>query len=125
MLNVKVLKEYAYNVLEVALKADAFQWYVAGVPLYSVKAQNDFGKEEECIFAKMEAIYLYYRNNPDSKINIQLEEILTNFTLNVKGDYGLINVLKCFSNSFSSSPNLIARSLIVYGIISSPKVFNK
>ena len=94
MMNVKLLKEYAYGVLEVAIKSDTLKWYVAGIPLFSIKSLNEFGQEEECIFAKMEAVYQYYKNNPDSKIDIKLEEVLTFFTLNAKADYAVINFLK-------------------------------
>ena len=93
--NVKRLKEYAYEVLEASLKHDALDWYIIGISSYSITIKNEMGQEEECIFAKMEAIYQYYKNNPTSQIGKKLEELLAKFTLNLTGFYGIKSVLQC------------------------------
>lgn len=89
-INMEALKEYAYELLSCALEVDSLIWYAVGIPLFSIK----MGAEgEECNFIKMEAIYQYYKDHPDSKINKRLEAELMEYAPKLKADYCILNIL--------------------------------
>ena len=94
MLNVELLEEYAYNVLKVALNNNDLRRFILGFPPYSIEIQDDSGNNSECIFAKMEAVYQYSKENPTAEIGEQLHELLKTLTVIVRSVDAFINVLR-------------------------------
>ena len=94
-MNVDALYDYAYGKLLLALKYNAIDWFVLGTEPYGVQvpAHNSSGKEE-CIFAKMNAIYEYYNTFPDECINIKLFDVLSEIAPRIKGSNAFITMLR-------------------------------
>ena len=94
-MNVDALNDYAYGKLKLALEYNAFHLFILGVQPYGVRVPAYSSSEkEECIFAKMHAIYKYYNDFPDECINVKLFNLLTKDAPRIKGDYAFITVLR-------------------------------
>ncbi|MBR6808432.1 MAG: hypothetical protein IKM46_08675 [Clostridia bacterium] len=93
-MNISAIKEYAYNLLITSIKNDKFDEYVFCIPPFSVFVKDEYGNEEECVFAKMEAIYTYHRNNPDFKIDEKFYNNLRSAISKVKGSYSFLSLLR-------------------------------
>lgn len=94
MLNVELLEEYAYNVLKVALEYNDLRRYILGFPPYSIEIQDESGNNSECIFAKMEAVYQYSKENPTAEIGEQLYKLLKSLTVIIRSVDAFLNVLR-------------------------------
>ena len=93
-MNTNLLKQYSEEKLALSLKYNAFDMYVLGVTPYGVKIKNVEGQEEECIFAKMEAIYKCYNEDKELEIDKKLYEVLLEYAPKVKGISGVITILR-------------------------------
>ena len=93
-MDVELLKKHADSVLNFALENNCFEKFVIGNPMWSVKIKNQEGEYEDCIYAKMEAIYKYHKQNPSSRIDKKFYTILKEYTPIVKGDEAFITILR-------------------------------
>jgi len=96
-MNVLEIKKYAESVLEMALQNEQLEKFLIGNPFWSVKIKNDQDIYEDCIFAKMEAIYKYYIEQPESLIEKKIYSILEDWTKKVKGSeafYIILNTIE-------------------------------
>ena len=101
--NVRLLREYAKNLLKMALENNHLMWYIAGISIYSVDEhgktfeKNEYGERKDCPHIKLEAIYEYYKENPDSGIDQQVNATLGELATVAKGSDGLIHLLQWVS----------------------------
>lgn len=93
-MDVELIKKHADSMLKFALENNNFEKFVLGNPMWSVKIKNADSEYEDCIYAKMEAIYKYYRENPNFEIDKKLYMILNQYTNIVKGDEAFLTILK-------------------------------
>lgn len=93
-MNVNALKDYARKMLELAIEKDEFDEYVVGLSYWSISLKDEYGKEEECVFAKMEAIYDFHLDNPSFLINEKFYSCLKKYTSIIKGSYNFLAMLR-------------------------------
>jgi hypothetical protein len=93
-MNVELIMKHAESMLDLALENNNFEKFILGNPMWSVKIKNADGSYEDAIYAKMEAIYKYYREKPNSGIDKNLYMILNKYTAIIKGDEALLTIFK-------------------------------
>lgn len=94
MMNMSLLQELARDMLKTSLKYNLFDRYVTSIGTYSISIDDGYGGKLECISVKMEAIYEYYKNNPESNIDQKFYDNLLEYTYKAKTLWPLVSMLR-------------------------------
>jgi len=119
---------YIRDILQISIKNDTFDKFLLMYPAYCVNSRDLNGIIKPNVYFTMEAIYEYYRLNPNSYIDDLMYKTLMNFSQNKHGISSVETILwivqyQLSSEKFNTSPfkidcqsilNELRKSLIQY-----------